>query len=65
MDIGVDVTKSSEQQEAIAASVREFIDMKYELSLYLDDGLIEIGRRFDKALEDLIAAADISALVNR
>jgi len=63
MDMGVDIDKTT--REAISATVREFIDIKYELSLYVDDGLIELGRRFDKAIEDLIAAADIAALVNR
>jgi hypothetical protein len=65
MDMGVDVNKNSEQQETIGTAVREFIDIKYELSLYVDDGLIELGRRFDKAIEDLIAGTDVAALVNR
>jgi hypothetical protein len=63
MDMGVDIDKTT--REAISATVREFIDIKYEMSLYVDDGLIELGRRFDKAIEDLIAAADIAALVDR
>lgn len=47
-----------EQQEAISATVREFIDIKYELALYVDDGLIELGERFDKAISNLIKATN-------
>jgi hypothetical protein len=54
-----------EQQEAISTTVREFIDIKYELSNYVDDGLIELGERFDKALANLIKVTNIAALIDR
>lgn len=54
-----------EQQEAISTTVREFIDIKYELSNYVDDGLIELGERFDKAIADLIKLTNTSGLIDR
>ena len=54
-----------EQKEAVSATVREFIDIKYELARYVDDELIELCQKFDKALRVLIKATDIAALVDR
>jgi hypothetical protein len=48
-----------EQQELISLTVREFIDIKYELALYVDEGLIELGERFDKAISNLVKAAQL------
>jgi hypothetical protein len=54
-----------EQQEAVSETVREFIDIKYELARYVDDELIELCQKFDKALQVLIKATDIAALVDQ
>ena len=56
---------NKEQREAIAATVCEFTDIKYEISKFVDDELIELGGRLDKAIENLIKSADVAAFVNR
>jgi hypothetical protein len=54
-----------EQQEAISASVREFIDIKYELLNWVDDGLVELSERFDMAISNLIKVTNTAALIDQ
>ena len=42
-----------EQKEALIRIIHELTEVKYELSLYVDEGLIDLGERFDKALTKL------------
>jgi hypothetical protein len=56
--------QEKEQQEAVSAAVREFIDIKYELSLYVDEGLIELGHRFDEAITRLIRVTGTAASID-
>jgi hypothetical protein len=52
------------QKEAVTRIVREFIEIKYELSNYVDDGLIELGEQFDKAITKLIEATGTGSLID-
>lgn len=54
-----------EQQEAISKTVRELIDIKYELSNWLDDGLVELAERFDKAIASLIEATSTASFIDQ
>ena len=54
-----------EQQEAISKTVRELIEIKYELSNWLDDGLVELAERFDKAIASLIEATRTASLIDQ
>jgi len=42
-----------EQKEVISEIVGEFIAIKYELSLYVDDGLISLGESLENAIDKL------------
>src|SRR5271168_4701393 len=53
-----------DQREAVTRIVREFIEIKYELSNYVDDGLIELGEQFDKAITKLIEATGTGSLID-
>ena len=50
-----------EQQEIIGTTVRELTYIRFELSSYMDDGLIELCERFDKAIASLISVTQTSA----
>jgi hypothetical protein len=54
-----------QQQEAIGRAIGELIDIKYELSNYVDDELIELGMRFDKAIANLIELTHTADLIDR
>ena len=47
------VEMDKEQKEVISEIVGEFIAIKYELSLYVDDGLISLGESLENAIDKL------------
>jgi len=63
--MATNVEKQNAEQEAISAAVLEFQDIKYELSLYVDDGLMDLAQRMDKAIEVLAQAANTAGLRGR
>ena len=54
-----------QQRAAISRSIAELIDIRYQLSNYLDDELIELGLRLDKAITNLIELTHTADLINR
>jgi hypothetical protein len=44
---------NNQQKEAIGDIIGEFIAIKYELSLYVDDGLLRLGESLENAIDKL------------
>jgi hypothetical protein len=53
-----------QKQEAVNLVVSELTSIKYELSLYVDEDLMDMGARLDKLLEVLISATETTATVD-
>jgi hypothetical protein len=44
----------NKRRAELDAVVDEFINLRYELSLWVDDGLMDLGERFEQAIEQLV-----------
>jgi hypothetical protein len=53
------------EQKAVSTIVSELVDIKFELSRYVDDELIELNERFDKAITQLMEVTKTAVLVDR
>jgi hypothetical protein len=51
---------NKEQKQGISQIVDEFVAIKYELSLYVDDGLMDLGESLENAINKLIQVVGTS-----